>query len=497
MIDRLRLFFSSIGRFCEGCFLFPLYGCGDLAPGFCRSSAVRGGVFALNWCPAGYVVQTLTYHNVCDKIGYLFVLKSELKGKSNNSNTNNDTNQNDNNNGNNSENEKPRRFGVYCVTNIDSKTNECEYINLFESNSNKKKIELSKLEYCLENSNDCDVIPLIGSEFITGNCRFEIMDVTKELVAKCRLILPQTAGNSSHSNMSPRLLSAISSDISLELTQLLFVRFVSFNFPKIESNTNNTNNKVSHFTGIISNSNQFIKAKNLVSSVDYFSQMINKVKIQHYRMVVISDGPLNNSMFSNDSDENNSESESESEESSDESDDENETRKSKTKGKTKNTNTNTNNNSNGNCVAHIPPQTKPFDNPFSIHIIQLDHTSCTVPAPLYLTYFWTLAEEKIDNDSESEARASLERCCNAFYRNNLFERENEGKDGKKPLLLCSSIYEQKLRCADIKNVPNNVQIIQDLTDTLGYRVAAQRVLFCFVLYCLYCCSFFCVCCFEL
>ncbi|ETO01656.1 GDP dissociation inhibitor family protein / Rab GTPase activator family protein, partial [Reticulomyxa filosa] len=57
MLQRLRLYFQSMGRFCDGAFLFPLYGCGDLAQGFCRSSAVKGGVFILNWTVQGMVAQ--------------------------------------------------------------------------------------------------------------------------------------------------------------------------------------------------------------------------------------------------------------------------------------------------------------------------------------------------------------------------------------------------------------------------------------------------------
>ncbi|ETO35971.1 hypothetical protein RFI_01091 [Reticulomyxa filosa] len=55
MLQRLRLTFNQ--WFCDCAFLFPLYGCGDLAQGFCRSSAVKKVVFILNWTVQGIVAQ--------------------------------------------------------------------------------------------------------------------------------------------------------------------------------------------------------------------------------------------------------------------------------------------------------------------------------------------------------------------------------------------------------------------------------------------------------
>merc|ERR1711972_41378 len=78
MLKRLRLFLKSIGRFSSGSFLFPLYGSGDLAPGFVRSSAVKGGVFILDWNPKGIVMQKIEYHDVFGKIGCVFVHKQSF-----------------------------------------------------------------------------------------------------------------------------------------------------------------------------------------------------------------------------------------------------------------------------------------------------------------------------------------------------------------------------------------------------------------------------------
>eukprot|EP00494_Astrolonche_serrata_P026673 UN26936 len=45
----LKLFISSLGRFCEEALIYPLYGSGEIPQGFCRSAAVHGGIYILRW----------------------------------------------------------------------------------------------------------------------------------------------------------------------------------------------------------------------------------------------------------------------------------------------------------------------------------------------------------------------------------------------------------------------------------------------------------------
>merc|ERR1712176_1331440 len=87
------------------------------------------------------------------------------------------------------------------------------------------------------------------------------------------------------------------------------------------------------------------------------------------------------------------------------------------------------------CVVHIPPHTAPFDNSYSIHMIQLDHYSCTVPQPLCLTFFWMQCGE----DTEHALRA-MDGCFDLFYRTKLIVDENEEK---RPLGLMKTVYEQR------------------------------------------------------
>lgn len=46
-IERIRTYLSSIGRYGNTPFLFPMYGCGEIPQCFCRLCAVFGGVYCL------------------------------------------------------------------------------------------------------------------------------------------------------------------------------------------------------------------------------------------------------------------------------------------------------------------------------------------------------------------------------------------------------------------------------------------------------------------
>lgn len=46
-IERIRTYLTSIGRYGNTPFLFPMYGCGEIPQCFCRLSAVFGGIYCL------------------------------------------------------------------------------------------------------------------------------------------------------------------------------------------------------------------------------------------------------------------------------------------------------------------------------------------------------------------------------------------------------------------------------------------------------------------
>ncbi len=48
MIDKIKLYIDSIGRYGDSPFVYPVYGLGGIAEGFSRMCAVNGGTFMLN-----------------------------------------------------------------------------------------------------------------------------------------------------------------------------------------------------------------------------------------------------------------------------------------------------------------------------------------------------------------------------------------------------------------------------------------------------------------
>jgi Rab GDP dissociation inhibitor len=47
-IDKLKLYFDSIGRYGDSPFIYPIYGLGGIPEGFSRMAAVNSGTFMLN-----------------------------------------------------------------------------------------------------------------------------------------------------------------------------------------------------------------------------------------------------------------------------------------------------------------------------------------------------------------------------------------------------------------------------------------------------------------
>lgn len=48
MIEKIKLYIDSIGRYGDSPFVYPIYGLGGIAEGFSRMCAVNGGTFMLN-----------------------------------------------------------------------------------------------------------------------------------------------------------------------------------------------------------------------------------------------------------------------------------------------------------------------------------------------------------------------------------------------------------------------------------------------------------------
>jgi len=47
-IEKIRLYFDSIGRYGDSPFIYPIYGLGGIPEGFSRMCAIYGGTFMLN-----------------------------------------------------------------------------------------------------------------------------------------------------------------------------------------------------------------------------------------------------------------------------------------------------------------------------------------------------------------------------------------------------------------------------------------------------------------
>ena len=48
VIDKIKLYMDSMGRYGDSPFIYPIYGLGGIPEGFSRISAVNGGTFMLN-----------------------------------------------------------------------------------------------------------------------------------------------------------------------------------------------------------------------------------------------------------------------------------------------------------------------------------------------------------------------------------------------------------------------------------------------------------------
>ena len=283
VIHRLRLFLKSIGRFSAGSFLYPLYGCGDLAPGYVRSSAVKGGIFILDWNPRAIVMQQMEYHNVPYRRGF-----------------------------------------VYCECNTDSNSSECNTFYVLLSVKESLNLLNGKTE-----TMKCtgDMPALIGRRFKMSSYCFEVHSIRvlrdndgeiSEVVVRC-LLSPQIP-------LDP-MMHDVPKCVYLEIHQLLHVEWVDMvkteNTVDADHQLNDSNNlnddqinqTVRRCTGVITKSNQFIRTKYVVGAADYFTDSIDSVSVKHIRMTVISDGPIagtiksaNNASTDNDGDSDDSDS---------------------------------------------------------------------------------------------------------------------------------------------------------------------------------------------
>merc|ERR1719474_2362190 len=430
VLHRLRLFLKSIGRFSAGSFLYPLYGCGDLAPGFVRSSAVKGGIFILDWNPKAIVVQRMEYHDVPSTKGFVFCTENET---------------------------------VYVVLSVeepdDSGSDDSERIwkvmNLFDGQTNSMKI-----------TSEMTTTPLIGRRFeMASGYRYEVdslrVRMTEqegiEVVVRC-LLSPQIP-------LDPKM-HDVPKCVYLEVGQLRYVRWISASTERVEDIKTSVGGggEVKRCSGVITASDQFIRTKYVVGAADYFKDSIESVAVKHIRMTVISAGPISGTVLAAKSKETTSDDDEDSD-SSDSERDPNEGGKEESKEKVTE--------KSHCCVVHIPPNTTPFDNSYSIHIIQLDHYSCTVPPPLCLTFFWMQC-----GDDKEDAMRSMERCFELFYRTQVIvdgddeEKEEEVGSGR-PLGLMKTVYEQRVRTVNRERFAENVYIVEDLNDTIGYENAVQ------------------------
>ena len=463
MLHRLRLFLKSIGRFSPGSFLYPLYGCGDLAPGFVRSSAVKGGIFILDWNPKGIVMQKMKYHDVFGKKGFVFCGNDGI-------------------------------FVVIRKLKTEAEETVYQCLNLVDKEI--KLFDADELEIMYDKK---EIVAFIGRRFISGyvsecdeSCKYEVESMNmvddENIIIRC-LLQPQIA--------LIQEMHEIPKCVYLELHQLLHVKWINYaedkqNKPERTENiddaidhqstqnenetddhksrdneevdaksNDNEDETVTRCTGIITAANQFIKTRYFVGAADYFKDTIESVSVKHVRMTVISDGPILGTLL-NETKVDDSDDDSDSDSDSDDSDKEQ-------KNETDNNKKQTVSEKSNCCVVHIPPNTKPFNNEYSIHIIQLDHYSCTVPPPLCLTFFWMQCGDKVGDNIEN-ARKSLQNCYDIFYRKDIIVDDNEEK---RPLGLMRSIYEQRIRKVNTDKFADNVFIVKDLSDTIGYENAVQ------------------------
>ena len=299
-----------------------------------------------------------------------------------------------------------------------------------------------------------DNVPLIGRRFVMASdarYRYEVESLSvmaaDDVVVRC-LLSPQI-------QTVPEM-HDVAKCVYLEIHQLLHVEWLS-----VDGGDGGVHHDVLRCTGIVTASDQLIKSRHFVGSADYFKDSIESVSVKHIRMTVISDGPIKGTLLTPDrtmdGDEDNA-SDSDSDYEDEDEDEQNEQKEKEKESVSEKSHC---------CVVHIPPDTAPFENTYSIHIIQLDHYSCTVPPPLCLTFFWMQCGDPLE-DRES-ARRSLEKCLRSFYR---LDFDDDGGDGR-PLALMETVYEQRMRTLDLSSFPENVHIVQDLSDTIGYENAVQ------------------------
>lgn len=48
VVDKIKLYMDSVGRYGESPFIYPIYGLGGIPEGFSRMCAIHGGTFMLN-----------------------------------------------------------------------------------------------------------------------------------------------------------------------------------------------------------------------------------------------------------------------------------------------------------------------------------------------------------------------------------------------------------------------------------------------------------------
>ena len=418
---RLRVFFSSIGRFHKGAFLFPLYGSGDLSQSLCRASAVYGGTFLLSWPPSALSLSLPPkMHSISDRKGYLFRMNDS----------------------------------VFCrIERVINKENDlekffcCKEITL--SNSSSSSLSNSDLgvtgqgEIFFTSSQMEHVEPVIGSIFETGGVSYEVETVNEDFVAKC--VSVSSKDKFLHS----------SNKVFLSLSQLRHVKWFCGSLREGMKENRKMVLKAmdkKSFGGVISPKGDFkLKASRLVANGDYLMQYVKKTKVNCLRMIVISDGPLRGTSLEIRKDDDNDDDEDGDVEDDLPSD-------------------------YLNCICHIPPS-EGFGNENAIHFIQLDYLSQCVPKGLYLCYFW-MAVDSGNRNEVGKGNTALKTCCDAMFCGSLKEVEMEEMGKERPVWLVRSFYEQRERMIDENALPGKTLAVQDLGSDIGFEKAvavAKRI----------------------
>ena len=96
------------------------------------------------------------------------------------------------------------------------------------------------------------------------------------------------------------------------------------------------------------------------------------------------------------------------------------------------------------CLMHIPPNTTPFNNRYTIHLLQLDRFSMSVPKPLCLIYAWIRYNHTNTNTNTDQqlSRVALQNCVKYLFQTKI---NQTNLNNKKPFVLFQAFCTQNRR----------------------------------------------------